>query len=114
MEPSADAPELTKEEKRARAIQLLAKAMGRTPVADSSDESSDDGATAADGGGVAGGGAATVLAQEMAKAKKKAAVSAAAEVFFTGGGPKPGWAPQWPDYSTAGPPGRFPPSAPWT
>ena len=74
------APELTKEEKRARAIQLLAKAMGRTPVADSSDESSDDGATAADGGGsAAGGGAATVLAQEMAKAKKKAAISAAAE-----------------------------------
>ena len=73
------APELTKEEKRARAIQLLAKAMGRTPVADSSDESSDDGATTADSGGGAGGGAATVLAQEMAKAKKKAAISAAAE-----------------------------------
>jgi hypothetical protein len=70
MEPSADAPELTKEEKRARAIQLLAKAMGRTPVADSSDSSDGEDQTAARSG------TNLVLAQEMAKAKKKAATAA--------------------------------------
>ena len=61
MEADAAPVELSKEEKRARAIQLLAKAMGRTPVADdsSSDSSEDDAADA--------------------KAKRKAVAAAVAE-----------------------------------